>query len=135
MQQACCIFFEMDARDADALCLAFELNREITIPAQRNIVLRDLVALHQIGIRVVLAVELRVLRNRTVEGQGCHNRISDSLLIDYGQYTRHPHTDGAYVRIWRNQGKVRAKTKKKFAFRQKPAVHFKSDEKLKISNN
>ena len=53
------VVFHVDARDPDALVDAADLDVDIAVLGQRLIVLRDLVALGQIRIEVVLAGENR----------------------------------------------------------------------------
>ena len=56
------VVFHVDARDADALVRAVHHDIDAAVLGQRLIVLRDLVALGQVGIEVVLAREARVRR-------------------------------------------------------------------------
>src|SRR6266704_2535292 len=58
MQQPSGVLLELDACDTDAALLSIVFNREIAVAAQGDIVLRDLIALHQVWIRIVLAVKL-----------------------------------------------------------------------------
>ena len=53
---------------------------EPAVDAHGHVVLRYLVALHEVGIGVVLAVELGVIRDRAVERQGGHDGEFDGLL-------------------------------------------------------
>ena len=74
----------MHTGDTDLTRLTIVLNNEIAIATERNIVLRDLITLHQIGIGIVLAVELGVLWNGAVEGQSRHDGVGDGFLVDDG---------------------------------------------------
>ena len=49
--------------------VALDLDLEPAVRGQRQVVLRDLVALQQVRVGVVLAVELGVLRDLAVEGE------------------------------------------------------------------
>src|SRR5438128_10434240 len=48
VQEASCILFQMHAIDTDFTGLSIVLNRQIAIPTERNIILRNLIARHQI---------------------------------------------------------------------------------------
>ena len=77
------VLLEMDAGNADALGLAVEVDFQPTFLAEGQIELGDLVALQQIGVVVVLAVELGLLRDGAVQGETGHDREFDSLLVDH----------------------------------------------------
>jgi len=51
------IFFEMEARDADALFFTVDFDFEPAAGGQGQFVLRDLVALGQVWIEIILARE------------------------------------------------------------------------------
>ena len=85
MREAGRVLLKVDARNADAprfTLLVFDL--QPAVARERQIELRDLVALHKIGIGVVLAVELRVLGNLTIQGERRHDGQCNSLPIDDG---------------------------------------------------
>jgi hypothetical protein len=58
------VFLEVGAGDADLLAA---LDFDPALARERQVVLRDLVVLGQVGVEVVLPVELRVRRDRAVE--------------------------------------------------------------------
>ena len=65
----------------------------------RGVILRNLVALHQVRVWVVLAVKLGTISNRAVKCQCRHYSILHRLLIDSGENTRHPKTHRADMGI------------------------------------
>src|SRR3989304_7429909 len=60
-----------------------------TAAAEGHVVLGDLVALGEVRVVVVLAVELGLFGDATVEGEAGHDSELDRLLVDYWQYARH----------------------------------------------
>jgi hypothetical protein len=84
VQQARRILLQVDAGNADAPLLALIFNSEITVPAERNIILRDLITFHQVRIRIVLAIKFGVFGDGAVEGKGRHNGVGYRLLVDDG---------------------------------------------------
>ena len=81
------VFFEMDARDLDLLeraVRALDLQKSVD-PDGRLAVLADLVALGQVGVEVVLAVEDRPQVDRAVEGQRRTNHMLHGFLIEDGK--------------------------------------------------
>src|SRR5579875_181142 len=72
---------------------------QLAPPAQRQVVLGDLVALRQVGIEVVLAVEDRPLRQLAAKGGPDHQRVPQRLLVDHRQGAGQPQADGADVGV------------------------------------
>ena len=66
---------------------------------KRHVVLADLVALGEVGIEVVLAVEGRPGSNLAAERQGDPDRVGDRLLVDHRQRPRVPEADRAGVGV------------------------------------
>ena len=63
------VLLQVDPGYADLFLLTVDTDHQTAIGGKRHVVLRDLVALHEIGVGVVLSVELRLPGNRTVKGQ------------------------------------------------------------------
>jgi hypothetical protein len=97
----------VDAGDADIPALAVNLDSEMAVEADGHFILGNLVAFHEVGIGIVLAVELGVFGDRAVQSQSGHHGIFYSLLVDNGQDAGHTQADRAYVRIGRRAGVVR----------------------------
>ncbi len=72
---------------------------QMTAAAQRDVVLGDLVALGEVGIEVVLAVEDRPRGDLAVERQTHHQPVVDRLRVDGRQRARKPEADRARARV------------------------------------
>ena len=116
VQEASRIFFQVHTGDTNLARLTIVLNAEIAITTEWNIVLRDLIALHQVWIGIVLAVELGVLWNGAVKGQSRHNRVGNGLLVNDRQDTGHTHTDRANMCVWSSIRVVSATGAEHFTF-------------------
>ena len=68
-------------------------------PAQRFVVLADLVRLGVVGIEVVLAVEDRAVGELAVERHPDHQPVLDRLLVDHRQRAGQAEADRAAVRV------------------------------------
>ena len=83
----------MQALDADALevgllTLLGHLHLDPAVFGDRLVVLGDLVVLGQIGIEILLAVELAVLSDMQIQGQRGLHRILEHLLVEHRQGAR-----------------------------------------------
>src|SRR5207247_6660485 len=114
VQQASRVLFEVhpdDAHGAGVLLVA-ALVRHIDVKmashTQRQVVLRDLVALHQVGVVVVLAVELGEGGYGAVEGQAGAHGLPHRFGVDHGQGARHAQAYRADVRVGGRVGHVGA---------------------------
>ena len=79
------VFFEVDADDADLLGAALAVDFDPAALAQGLLVLRDLVALGQVGIDVVFARKNAAMLDLAMEGHAGHNRQLDGATVDHGQ--------------------------------------------------
>src|SRR5262249_34488343 len=86
------ILFQVDTDDADSLTACSRLDLEVSVVAEGQIILADLVVLGQVGVVVVLAVPLGKGSDIAVEGQGCPE----------GQ------VEGPPVHDWQNAGQADA---------------------------
>src|SRR5262249_35003932 len=66
MDQRPSAFFEVDACDADATFLSIPADSNVAMPTERLVVLRDLIALGEVGVAIVLAIELGELGDLAV---------------------------------------------------------------------
>ncbi len=87
MQQLSGILLHVDSADANLLVVA---EHERAPLGKRVLVLADLIALGQIGIKVVLSVELREQRYFAIEGEPDHDTTLDGLGIWYWQCSGKP---------------------------------------------
>ena len=64
-----------------------------------SVVLGDLVALHEVGVRVVLPVKLRVRGDGAAQRQACHDGVLYRRSVDHRQHPGHTETDGAHQAV------------------------------------
>ncbi len=98
------ILFDMDPFDPDDLVLGnagllVGIDQQLPFTHQRVVELADLVALRQIGIEVVLAVEPRPLVDLRLDRHAGAHRLADALAIGHGQHAGHCRIDEADLRI------------------------------------
>src|SRR5437660_438738 len=113
----------MRTDDADALWACRRWNLQITIAAEGQIVLADLIILRQIGIEVVLAIPLGERRDLAVE---CQRRAKAQLEcppIHHRQTSRQTKTDRTCGGV-RRQAELRAAPAEQLRARQKLNVNF-----------
>src|SRR5579883_1690192 len=79
----------------DTRGFALDLDIEIALHTDGIVVLADLVALGQIGIEVVFAVELGVRVDLAVQGESGANDMFDRLLVRNRQAAWHTEADRA----------------------------------------
>ena len=135
MQETCGILFQVNAGNTNLPRLTITLDCEVAIFAERYIILRDLIAFHQVRVGIVLAVELRVGRDVAVKGKSRHDGIGYGLPVDDRQDARHAHTNRAYVGIGGSIGIACAARTKHFTFCQELRVYFKAYDNLEICFN
>ena len=82
--------------NADGALLAVGLHVEMPANGDGHVVLGDLVALHQVGVGVILPVELGAGGDGAVEGEAGGDGVFDGLLVDDGKDAGHSQTNGAY---------------------------------------
>ena len=93
------VLFHVDALDADAAPLSIDRDLQVAVGAEREVVLRNLVPLHQIGVGVVLAVEFAVLGDAAVQSESNHDDRLDGLAVYDGQGARQPEANGTDPRV------------------------------------
>ena len=129
------IFFHVHARDADLLRSAVgRWHLDPAVLGQRLIELRNLVALGQIGIEVVLAREDGALAHLAVERQRGQRGELDGLGVQHRQRARQPQANRADVGIRLGAEPVGA-TAKRLGRREQLHVHFEPDHRLVFGQN
>src|SRR5262249_28050541 len=111
---------------------AVEGERQVAVAAKGDVVLRDLIALGQVRVKVVLTVELGKLRYLAVQRQRGHDRVLDRLLIDDGERPWKAHTNWAVVGIGRRVRVIGRTPAKHLALSQQLRVDLKADHDLKV---
>jgi hypothetical protein len=100
VQRLAGILFEMQALDSDPNGMVRrELDLDLPLPYDRALVLGDLIALGQIGIEVILAVERRPPINLGLEAKAGTDRLSHAFAVDHGQHAGHRRIDERDVRV------------------------------------
>ena len=118
------ILFQVDALDADACCVAVELDIEVAVEGDGVLVLGDLVALHEVGVGVVLAVEAGGVGDGAVEGQAGGDGVLDGTAVDDGEDAGHAQADGADVGVGRRALVARAARAEHLALGEELDVDF-----------
>ena len=94
MQRFAGVLLQMQPLDADRDGLAaVEFDHDLALAHDRRLVLADLVALRQIRIEIVLAVEHRAQIDLRVQPEPGAHRLPDAFLVDDGQHARHRRID------------------------------------------
>ena len=87
MQRLACVLLEMRAGDADGLDSAVvKHDRKLSPLDHRQLVLTDLVAFRQIGIKVILAREHRTARHRGAYAKPKFDRHAHGFRVQYRQH-------------------------------------------------
>ena len=95
------VLLHMESYDADATRTAVVgLNVEEPAGANRHVELRNLVAFRQIGIHVVLSIELRGLGDRAVEREPRKDRAVNESAVEHGQRAWEAHAYRTDARVW-----------------------------------
>src|SRR5665213_1129810 len=115
------VFLEMYALDFDPHNFALNLDVEISLDAQRLVVLRDLEVLRHVGIEVVLASEPAPRRDRAVQGEADSDRRLNRHCIRDRQRSRQAQACRAGVRVRRRTESRRA-----------PAEHLRDSAELDV---
>jgi hypothetical protein len=93
------VLLEVRANDPNGSIALALGHRERAARAQRNVVLGDLVALREVGIEVVLAVEERVLGDLAPQREPEFDRRFDRGTVRHRQRTRMREADGTGVGV------------------------------------
>ena len=107
---------------------AVDLNVEVTVDAQRQVVLGYLVPLHEVGIGVVLAVELGVFGDFAVQRQAGADGVVHGFAVDDRQHAGHAEADGADVGVGPGVGVVGGAAAEHLAAGAELDVGFQADD-------
>ena len=99
MVQLACVFFHVDAGDADAFFLAFHFDVDMAAEADRFIELRDLVVFGQIGVKIVFTVEFVEFLDLAAQRQAGADSELDHLFVEHGQCAGHTQADRANMGV------------------------------------
>jgi hypothetical protein len=93
------IFLEVHARDPDALRAEVARDLDVTLGAERMVVLGDLIVLRHVGIEVVLTMEQAPPCDLAVESETDLHRVLDGLLVGNRERPGQPEAHGAGARV------------------------------------
>ena len=131
------VLLDVDALDADGLGRAFgvlvvEHDLDRALAHQRVVELADLVALRQIGVEVVLAVEPAPLVDLRVDRHAGAHRLTDALAVRHRQHARHRRIDQRHLRI-RLRAECRGRAGEQLGVRRDLCVDFEADHDLPVT--
>ena len=124
------VFLEMCADDADAFGLDAALgiaDGQITVVAQRQIELADLIALGQVGIIIVFPIPFGEMRNFAIQRDGGLHRQLESLAVHHRQRAGHADAHRTSLRVGRC-AELRAASAKHLALGKQLHMHFQTDD-------
>ena len=101
MQALPCIFFEVEPGDADFFLAALDVDLDESMLGEGFVVLRNLVALGQVGIEIILPCEYGSLVDAALQGHRRQSREFDGLAIQHGQGAGESQTHRADIRVGR----------------------------------
>jgi len=131
MDQLARVFLHVNPGDADLPGPLARLDHDVPVLRQRIGVLRNLVALGQVGIKVifpckdVLRIDGAVRRERHLHG------VFHDFLVEHGQDARHSQTNGAGVAVG-GRAEFGGTGTENFCFREQLGVDFQPDDGFKI---
>jgi hypothetical protein len=113
-----CILLKVQAFDANLDGIILEIDRHHALPDDRVLVLRNLIALRQIGIEVIFPVEHRMMIDLSLEPEARADRLGDAFLVDHWKHARHRRVDEAYMRV-----RLAAKSRRRAREKLRVGVH------------
>jgi hypothetical protein len=128
------VFFEVQAGDADSLADPVRLDVDPAKLGQRLVVLRNLVALGQVGIEVIFPRENRGLIDSAIQRHRRQRGELHGFLVQHGQSPRQSQAHRANVRI-RRIAKPRRAGAENLGHRQQLDVHFQPDHRLELGGS
>ena len=93
------ILFDVDALDADLLGTFLGLDLDRSLADDRMIELADLIALRQIRVEIVLAVEAGPGVDLRLQRHSGPHRLAYAFLVQHRQHARHGGVDEAHLRV------------------------------------
>ena len=100
VQRLARVLLEMQALDPDPdRMVGGEVDLDLPLADDRALVLGNLIALRQVGIEVVLAVEGRAAVDLGLEAEAGAHRLSHAFAVDDRQHARHRRVDERNMRV------------------------------------
>ena len=127
------VLLEMQPLDADLdLALGAHVEQHFALADDGVLELGDLVALRQVGIEIVLAVEDRALVDLRLEPEAGAHRLAHAFLVDHRQHAGHRRIDEADIGIGRPAEFGRG-AGEQLALRRHLRMDFHADDHLPIA--
>ena len=99
MDQLSRILLNMDTRDPHHALAVRRAKAQRAVFTERNPRLRDLIRLWQIGVKILLSVGARPLRDLTLQRRARHDGKLHRAAVERGKCSRESHTDRTALRI------------------------------------
>src|SRR5688572_26148332 len=134
MERLACVLFHMDALYTDFLVSSVNEDLDETMLRQRPVVLRNLVAFGEVGIKVVLAGPLRFRVDLAVQAQRSLKRHRDGHAIQNRQRPRQTKAYRARVKV-RRFTELRRTGAEELRIREQLCVTLEADHSLVVMNH
>ena len=136
VHQLACILLDMDSLDPDPLgrLRSLGIGRDVdrALADDRVVQLADLIALRQIGVEIILAVEPRPAVDLRVDRHAGTHRLADALAVRYRQHPRHRRVDQADLRV-RLSAETGRRTREQLRIRRDLGVDLEADHDLPVT--
>ena len=93
------VLLQMQPLDADLEGIVLEIDRDHALADDGVLELRDLIALRQIGVEIILPVEHRAMVDLRLEAEAGADGLRHAFLVDDGQHAGHRRIDEAHMRV------------------------------------
>ena len=127
------VLFHVDARQADVLGLTLDSDVEAATQCERQLVLRDLIALRQVRIEVVLAREHRSRLDIAAARECGLDRVVDGLTIEHGKRAWQAQAHGTDLRV-RRGAELGAAAAEDLRARLQLGVDFEADDGFPVAH-
>ena len=126
------VLLQMQPLDADVHRLAVDVDLDLALADDRLLVLADLIALRQIRIEVVLAVEHAAQVDRGLEAEARAHRLRDAFLVDHRQHAGHRRVDQRDVGVGR-AAELRRRAREQLGLGGDLGMHLHADDDLPVA--
>ena len=135
MQRLAGILLEMQPLDADGNGFAVgHVDDHLTLAHERGLVLADLIALRQIGIKIVLTVEYRLEVDLRFQPEPGTDRLPNAFLVDDRKHAGHRRIDERHLGI-RGTAECGRSSGEQLGVRGDLRVHLHADDDLPIAGH
>ena len=94
------VLFEMQAFDPDITAAAVrQINAKRALTNNRLFELADLIALRQIGVKIVFPVKNTDKIDFGLQAKTCPHRLAHTFMVDHRQHSRHRRINKRYILI------------------------------------